>query len=165
MGMSEQLVEALGRVAERTFEELAFLFSVPGEQEEMSADPDSTAASIRFSGASRGRLILLLSNRVLPELARNMLGMKDDEPLQIDQQEDALRELLNIICGNLLPEAAGPKAVFDLQVPALLDEAGLAEAREAGPASATVCLSLDEGTAELRLFWQDESAGDPTGGT
>lgn len=50
-------------------------------------------------------------------LAANMLGLDSDDDLANERGEDSLKELLNVGCGNLLTELAGPDPVFDLEVP------------------------------------------------
>jgi CheY-specific phosphatase CheX len=46
-----------------------------------------------------------------------MLGEEPDDPNAIAKGADALKELLNVLCGNLLTAFAGEEPVFDLAVP------------------------------------------------
>jgi len=65
---------------------------------------------------------------------------------------DALKEAANVLCGNLLPEFAGPREVFRLDAPALLAP---------GPsAGATVAaeLGVEGGRCEVELFADDPAA-------
>lgn len=153
--MTVLLTEALSRVAEATFEQLAFLFPEPGDLSGNSDDCAETAARIRFSGAFSGELIVALSTSALAELADNMLGLDDGWESSVEQQHDAFREVLNVLCGNLLPELAGSKAVFDLAAPEVLDAAEYLQALEGRTPRARVRMGLDEGHLDLVLFHED----------
>jgi len=58
---------------------------------------------VDFTGRFTGGMELALSASVLAELAANMLGAEEGTTLSADEQRDALRELANVVCGNLLP--------------------------------------------------------------
>jgi CheY-specific phosphatase CheX len=118
--MSEQLKEILRRVAEDVMEKLAFLLSF-GSDESAQGDMFS-AASISFSGSVKGTLIMAISDQILPQLAGNMLGLDDDEESTNEQQQDAVKELINVICGNLLPAISGKQHIFHIEPPHLLSE-------------------------------------------
>jgi len=149
--MSDAHKETLQRVAEEQFEQLAFMFPVSAE--ELPDGPPNFAAhaKVGFSGPSAGRVLLAAEGQILPPLAANMLGLDEGEPSEAEQT-DALKELLNVICGNLLPEIAGAEAVFDVQAPEVLD--GPAEFEAAcGRADAVVAdVNLDSGRARLVLL-------------
>lgn len=118
--MSEQIKEILRRVAEDVMEKLAFLLSFGSE--ESSQSDTFAAASISFSGSVRGTLIMTISDQVLPQLAGNMLGLDDDEETTNEQQQDAVKELINVICGNLLPAISGKQHIFHIEPPRLVSE-------------------------------------------
>jgi chemotaxis protein CheX len=139
------LTTTLSEVTEQTFEALAFMFSMPEDQE------PRCAVSVDFHGPSEGTLYIWVPNTMLAPLAANMLGMDDGaEPTQ-EEQFDALRELANVICGNLLPKIAGPKAVFRLDAPVVeTDENAVALPPERP--NATTHVVLDTGKAEIELY-------------
>lgn len=154
--MTQEISDLLMEVASQTLEQLAFIFSFP---DDMNADAiwdeETTGCHVTYSGPSQGDLLLIISNAAMPELASNMLGMDEEEAPPVDQQKDALKEVLNVICGNLLPKIGGTEAVFDIQAPEIL-EAEAAKtltndfmANPQGCASAR--LSLDDGECQLYL--------------
>src|SRR5438552_4102362 len=103
-----QLSATLFHAAAATFEDLAFQLPMPDGG---SRQPDrQVVAIVDFRGPFAGRLELGLSESMLPTVAANMLGQIDPPP--IAEQHDALGELANVICGNLLPEIAGTGPVF-----------------------------------------------------
>lgn len=154
--MPHEHSDILLEVAGETLEQLAFIFSFPDEMDpEAIWENDVTGCRVSFSGPYQGELLLLITTAALPELASNMLGLDEAEPPPVDQQKDALREALNVICGNLLPRIGGVDAVFDIGAPALLEADAAKAMRDdclaGGEGCATAFLSLDEGECQLYL--------------
>jgi two-component system, chemotaxis family, chemotaxis protein CheY len=155
MGVIDQPIGAdldaiLARTAERTFADLAFMATADGEPTPPDAQA-SVGARIHFNGPLAGSLLLFSRESIIPTIALNMLGLEEDETTTAEQQQDALRELVSVICGNVVPALAGPCAIFQLQPPEYLRPEGL-DACAADPPAARACLGLEEGTVELRLF-------------
>jgi hypothetical protein len=115
----------------RVIEQLAFMFVEPAEKSKLPTDDKNyLAVRIDFKGARQGALRLAVPAAMCVELAGNMLGTQ----LEDDQQAaakglDALKEVLNVTCGNILTDIAGDQAVFTLGIPESipLDTAGWAE--------------------------------------
>jgi hypothetical protein len=145
--VTRELADVLHASAARTFEQLTFSLplDVPSSPNAQHPSPITLTASVDFRGPFVGRLEVGVTASLLPTIAANMLGQDDPPPLA--EQHDALRELANVICGNLLPEIAGPGPLFALAAPSL-DAAGATDQ----PLAADVQLAFDEGTARLRLF-------------
>ncbi len=159
--MSNKLNETLARVAEDVFESLAFV--LPAFEDEPSAAPeaeDRTAATISFTGPFEGTLALNASSELLPAIAANMLGLDFGEVPSREMQRDAFKELMNVICGNILPAIAGQQAVFDV-APAELPADNAIPATVAGdPPLATAQLHMEEGWVDLLLFVPQHVAAD-----
>jgi len=157
--MHHEHSSALMEVAGETLEQLAFIFSFPDDEDSDALWAESvTGCQVTFSGQRQGGLLMLISSDALPELAANMLGLEENETPPVDQQQDALREALNVICGNVLPRIGGAAAVFDIQKPEVL-ETGAARAlmneyRSDPQRYASARLSLDEGECQLYLRFQ-----------
>jgi hypothetical protein len=138
--------EVLQLATVTAFEELAFVFPMP----ELEPPPAAgrTAAVVDFDGHRAGHLVLSVSDELLPVIAANMLGASATgcgSPSR-DEQLDALKEVANVICGNVLPSIDGPRALFRLHAPRLDD------AEEAGEPAARADVLLSEGSATVRLF-------------
>ena len=140
---------ALYKTAASTFEEVGFLFLLPEMDEEHREAQLEAAVSVEFDGPSTGRLVLSAHGGLLPVLTANMLG--EDGPAPVDQQQDALGEIANVVCGNVLPMIAGRTSVFRIAVPRALDAEELARCMREESA-AQVQLPLEEGRADLALF-------------
>ncbi len=151
--MNNKYDETLSNVASETFESLAFMFRMITEDEELSVEVcgSSVTASIAFEGPFDGKLFLRLATETIPLVAANMLGM-DEGKLTTPQQQDAFKELLNVVCGNLLPEIAGTEAVFNVQAPQLVADGDIPASIDGRQPLATVRLILDDGEAELACF-------------
>ena len=149
--MNDQVKKILSDVAVKTLEDLAFIFSFPEEEGDDIPVDSSVAVSISFSGPFSGTLVIRISNQVLPELTANMLGVEEEETT-IDQKNDALKETINVICGNLLPAIAGKDAVFNINTPCIISD-GESEIEEDGAKTDYVArLSIDDDQCDLFLF-------------
>ena len=140
-----ELDKKLYRASARTFEDLAFVLPAELMDEECAATPLSRAVLVRFSGPFSGWLTLRVSSGVPPALAANMLGSCGEVPEAV--QLDALKETANVLCGNFLPEIAGPGAVFRLEAP----EAAGENSRSPSP-SAAVQIPLENGRCEVSFY-------------
>jgi CheY-specific phosphatase CheX len=146
--MSKSTAKALFNAAAMTFEELGFMFPISDLDElQLYAQADA-AAKVDFEGPFSGTLVVQVCGGILPILTANMLGDADCPSEQM--QQDALGELANIICGNLLPEIAGPEEVFHLRAPATYSSSHSAASKRV-PA-AEVRVGLEQGRADLLLF-------------
>src|SRR5256885_12141673 len=106
--MNQNLAHTLLQAAVLTFEDLGFMLPTPELDDQQKRAPLDTTVSVAFQGPYNGRLVILTCRQMLPTLAANMLG--EDEATE-QQQRDALGEVANVICGNMLPGIAGAKAV------------------------------------------------------
>ena len=133
-----------------TLEKLAFMFAVPLAGPAPEDTREFATVRVRFSGPLCGGMQLSLSRSVLAELAGNMLGVDDGSALPADEQHDALRELINVICGNLLPMIGGGTAEFNIQTP-FIPAAGASAVGEFGPVAAVSNLSVESGICLVAL--------------
>lgn len=106
-------------VAQDVLEQFAFIFVEEEFQSwDLSDDSSLLWSGIRFYGSEfSGTLELASSAQLCREIARNTLGEEDDNSLPRDAEFMALRELANILCGNLVARIYGPEASFKLQPP------------------------------------------------
>ena len=153
--MSEKIKTILSRIAVKTFEELIFLCAFDEDEANTGQIDPAVAAGISFSGFFSGTLIMKLSAKILPQLTTNMLGVDEQEETTLDQQYDALKEALNVVCGNLLPEIAGRREVFNIDPPVIVAEDGVAKKSNSRNPICKITLALEEGSCELSLFTDD----------
>ena len=115
--MDPNLNETISEVVCDVFEKLAFMFGEVADRDELPAAADTNVrATMTYSGATTGSLSVTVPQEVCFEIAANVLGTDSDE-IEDAQSHDALKEVLNVLCGNLLTAVAGEDPVFDLSVP------------------------------------------------
>jgi chemotaxis protein CheX len=135
--------------ATSTFEQLGFLFADYDLEDFQEQAPLDTAARVVFTGPMHGAIEIQLTKTLLPELTQNMLGEEEAQDEAV--WADALGEVANVICGNILPQIAGPEAVFDLATPQVeLNGKGLAP--YPGPEITSGILGIEEGRTRVMLF-------------
>ena len=93
---------------------------------------------------------MLLSGAVTKKLASNISGSEEisSDILSLD----ALGEIANVICGNVLPRIAGSKEIFHLTSPQSLDTVSESQTRAGLDLLADAKLGLEDGRAEINLF-------------
>lgn len=111
--------DILKRVCCDVFEQLAFMFGEDPETEEDAAAPPGgcVLTAMGFSGPAKGRIALAVPEEMCPQIAANVLGVEPTDDLVTENAHDALKEMLNVMCGRLLTELAGEEPVFELTVP------------------------------------------------
>ena len=151
--MSKALEKALYKAAALTFDELGFMLPSPELEEGQKSAAASIAVSVSFQGPVNGMVHITLCGELLPILAANMLGAEGvpSKP----QQHDALLEVANVICGNLLPLMAGTTPVFNVGLPQVQKDP-TASSKETMVAFSQI--GIEEGRAELRLFLDNPKA-------
>ncbi|MDF1504325.1 chemotaxis protein CheX [Roseisolibacter sp. H3M3-2] len=145
--------------ATSTFESLALLFAEAPPTAAQAEAPLTHAARVAFTGPRAGTLHVAVSDDVAVALAANMLGL-DPDAVRGDEalRRDAVGELANVVCGNVLPLVAGREAVFHLAAPAACDPSDAA----APPAGALVeVLGVDDGRAAVTLSLDAPAAPRP----
>ena len=141
--MSKKLKAELYKAATLTFEEMGFLLPSREIDEQQMKAQVVAAVSVEFQGPFSGKLLMRVCGGLLPILAANMLGDEDVPPKSL--QYDALGEIANVICGNMLPGIAGSKEFFHVGAPKMGDNNDLLPVAE-------VQVGLGLGRADLLLF-------------
>jgi CheY-specific phosphatase CheX len=108
---------ALSDVFSHVLEQAAFMFAESAEKGDLpEAHGPCHEAMMSFYGAMEGDLVLAATENTGRTIAANSMGV-DREELPDQAGQDALKELLNVTCGNLLIALAGEEPVFDLLPP------------------------------------------------
>lgn len=98
-------------------EKMVFMITDTLDDDELDAQAtDLLRAEMKFSGSCSGKAVLAAQSDLCAEIAENMLGI-DHEDVDQSCLEDALREILNMACGQYLTSRWGEDQVFDLTVP------------------------------------------------
>ena len=154
--MNEKIDNIILKISAETLEKLVFMFGSQYDPEEsIEQDPDM-GVSVSFTGPFSGTLCMKVSGGVLSEITVNMLGVDDEDEITPEDQSDALKETINIICGNILPVIGGKQAVFNIGTPMIIPEGEDIKGNDGEELASDVKLSLDEGRCDLVLFVNGE---------
>jgi hypothetical protein len=114
-GISETQ-QVLENVVQDTFATMVFLF--PEDRDQPPPPPEAClTAVVGFSGPFRGEVRLAVGPDMPALVATNMLGLEPGSLPTSEQERDAMGELVNVICGNLLPAITSPLEVFNVHPP------------------------------------------------
>ena len=154
--MDPKIKSILAGVTSDTVEKLAFLFVFPDEERDSDGPEPALAGRVAFNGFFSGSMVLRISSSALPELAANMLGVDDDAETSPEDQRDAFKEMLNVICGNLLPAIAGDHEEFNIDAPEIILEAGGNIGTGEAEPTCVERLMLEDGFCDVYLFIEGE---------
>jgi CheY-specific phosphatase CheX len=149
MGNSQKM--SLGKVVSDSLEKLAFMFFASDAFREPILFQDAVTAEVSFTGVFSGSLAIVITESVLNELAENMLGI-DSEEVEQSHLYDALKETVNIICGNWLPIEGGDEAVFHIGTPRVLSPSEAAAVLTGQSPSILEKMSVDEEPCDIYFF-------------
>ena len=113
--------EKIQSVFADVLEHMAFMFADPADEPTLPEQSSGTiAAGIQFSGEMAGEIRLVSTTALAAELASNLLGTDLDD-VDDHQLIEAMKELLNVTCGQVLTQIAGSDPVFDLTPPQVFE--------------------------------------------
>lgn len=155
--MVQELQSDLWKAGASTFEELGFLFVESHLTREQADAPITWRASVQFTGPVVGKLDVGFSSALADELAANMLGAP--APIAGDLTRDALGEIANVVCGNLVPSLGRADDVFHLGPPTVqsVPHPGV----EWPGAAVRVTIGAGDGRAELALHLGEDASREP----
>jgi len=110
----------LSEVVARILGDFAFMI-VGDELTETPPGQEWLCANVTYRGPMGGVINCWCTRPFANELAANLLGMDPSSPDAAAQAQDAVREFMNILCGNLVTERFGCEPVFDLNIPTVAE--------------------------------------------
>ncbi len=111
-------------------EQLTFMFGEPENKNDMDTESvDFVLASMSFVGDLNGRLSVAVPQRITAEIAANILGLEPEDLTDRAMLDDALGEMLNVVCGHVIMALVGTEANFKLNSPEVgpIDDSALME--------------------------------------
>ncbi len=154
--MNEQRIKDMARIVISSLESLAFMFSSLEQRQPLDFE-EAIIGAVAFSGEFSGRLAIAIAPSILSELAANMLGIDADEIGDV-HRHDALKETVNIICGNWLPSEAGTEAVFNIGEPHILTPSEAASALSVKKPTVLATMSVEDEPCDIYFFRDDSDA-------
>jgi hypothetical protein len=142
--MNQVWQAALGQAVRDVLEQQCFM--LPADEAPTAPAESRVVLEVDFSGARRGVLRLSLPNSMIEPIALAMLG--EDGPLPLQEQYEAVSELANIVCGNVLPLVVGERAVCELACPRVI----ATKEEDRGPrCDAEIDVALEDGLVSASI--------------
>ncbi|UCG17278.1 MAG: chemotaxis protein CheX [Phycisphaerales bacterium] len=116
--MQEQKTASLAAVVSEVLQNLAFMFTDFYDAEVSSKDI-WLETEIGYTGPARGTLRFHCNREFTTLLAANLLGTDPESVDSPAKANDAAKEFVNILCGQLITALHGTEDVFDLTIPRL----------------------------------------------
>jgi CheY-specific phosphatase CheX len=116
--MQDQKAATLATIFSEVLQNLAFMFSDDDEAEAAPSD-HWLETQIGYTGPRRGSLRLRCPRDFSVLLAGNLLGVDPQADDSEQQACDAVKEFMNILCGQLITAVHGTEDVFDLSIPVI----------------------------------------------
>jgi hypothetical protein len=139
-------------------ERYAYMFgepSAPSALPRPSGPVHGAAMSVR--GGVQGTLTLVLPAQLLTAIAANVLGLDPEDVHPGETTGDAMREMLNVIGGHVVPVLVGEQAEFSLEPPR--EDAAIATDWEVLAGRDGTCGFLLDGEPVLLGITIDRAAG------
>lgn len=113
--MQQQKAATLATIFSDVLANLAFMFT---DDADTDAQPDEIwlETTIGYRGQACGDLAFRCTRRFTRLLAANLLGV-DAEDESTEEADDAAKEFMNIVCGQLVTALHGSEEIFNLTIP------------------------------------------------
>jgi len=143
--------DAAGQALCETLSKLAFIFADPQDPDAPPTEPQrGLLARLTFRGSVQGTLEMALTAPLGTEIAANILGCEPDDEEAEKASIDSVKEVLNVMCGQILPQLYGEDNLFDLSAPEI-QEIDLTKWCEMQRDEKTARYQIDEKPVLVRL--------------
>ncbi|MCK4658132.1 MAG: chemotaxis protein CheX [Phycisphaerae bacterium] len=119
--IQDQKTATLTTIFSEVLADLAFMFNDEEADYGVSSADVWLETEISYHGAQSGTLCLWCTRTFSVQLAANLLGVDPHESYAEEQGNDAVKEFMNIVCGQFITAIHGTGAVFDLTIPTLTE--------------------------------------------
>ncbi len=152
--MKKKIEAVLEEASIKTFEDICFMYLEPELKDSQKNLDLEAMTEVKFRGDFSGKLIIESRGDLVSAVAANMLS--NDHP-SAKQKKDALGEVANIICGNIVPSLGRRKGKGNkIESPVFLTKDELAK-EEKGKPLAEVTLNFNQGRADIKLFVDNDN--------
>jgi len=154
--MKTQIEKVLIESTVRTLEDLCFMYQEPELKDAQENLPLEAAAEVKYrSDDFTGKLLIETRGGLFSAIATNILS--NDDPIT-QQKKDALGEIANIICGNIVPSLGGGRWEYKIEPPRSLNKEDLLKEEWQEEPVAEITLNFNDGRADIKLFMDGYSA-------
>lgn len=106
----------LGAVVSDVLADLAFMVC-DDEPADLPVGSVWLQSEVQYTGPENGGLVCWCTRDFAIQLCANLLGIDPDQGNAQIGAEDAVREFMNVLCGQLVTSWFGHQAVFNLSIP------------------------------------------------
>jgi CheY-specific phosphatase CheX len=154
--MKTQIEKFLIESTVKTLEDLCFMYQEPELKDAQENLPLEAAAEVKYrSDDFTGKLLIETRGGLFSAIATNILSNDD---ISDQQKKDALGEIANIICGNVVPSLGGGGREYKIDPPTSLNKDDLLKEEWREEPVAGITLNFNDGRADIKLFVDGYSA-------
>ena len=153
--MKRQIENVLKESTIKTFEDICFIYQVPELKDDQKNMALEAVAEVNFRGNFTGKLVIETRGGLFSAIAANMLS--NDVP-EDRQKKDALGEVANIICGNVVPSLGRSEPEYKIEGPRCLNKDDLLKEEKQEKPLAEITLNFNQGRVDIKLFVNNYSA-------
>lgn len=124
--MQDQETSKLTTILSEVLANLAFVCA-----DDQGVDPPAgerwLATTIRYKGPVAGSLRLICTRGFAVQVAAILLGIDPSDDLARQESDDAVKEFMNILCGQLVTAVHGTEDVYNLTIPEVVELSAVPE--------------------------------------
>ncbi len=148
--MKTQVEKFLIESTVKTLEDLCFMYQEPELKDAQENLPLEAAAEVKYrSDDFTGKLVIETRGGLFSAIATNILSI--DNP-STKQKKDALGEMANIICGNVVPSLGEGGREYKIEAPRSLNKDDLLKEKLREEPVAAITLNFNDGRVDIKLF-------------
>ena len=148
--MKTQVEKFLIESTVKTLEDLCFMYQEPELKDAQENLPLEAAAEVKYrSDDFTGKLVIETRGGLFSAIATNILSI--DNP-STKQKKDALGEMANIICGNVVPSLGEGGREYKIEAPRSLNKDDLLKEELREEPVAAITLNFNDGRVDIKLF-------------
>lgn len=151
--MKTKIKNVLESTSITTFEDVCFMYPAPELKNEQKKLKQEAVAEVKYKGDHTGRLLIETYGDLFSAIAANMLS---DESPSLLKKKDALGEIANIICGNVVTSLGRIKKGYEIGHPRSLKKNEWLKEKKTDKAFVEISLNFNEGRADIKFFVDGE---------
>lgn len=146
MDVKASLLSAVDEVLDK----MAFMFFDEAEETPPEDATFQYVTEVSTNGVIVGKLNVLVTEEGARNIARNLIGIRDEDELYDGTLQDALREFTNLVMGRTMT-ILNPAGPFDMEVPRLVPHPA---DEQAGLTQLVIDGTLDDEPFRMRLQYE-----------
>jgi hypothetical protein len=153
--MKKKIENALEEATVGTFEDICFMCPAPELKDAQQNLKVEAAAEVKYRGNFTGKLLIETRGEIFAAIAANILSV--DCPTA-KQKKDALGEIANIICGNIVPYLGTGGHGYKIESPRFLSKDELLKQKSQVKPLAELIFNFSQGRVDIKFFVDDYCA-------